>query len=180
VAHRGELLVRRGDARGGVVLLTRAMRGLAKERHAVMSTSLACALAQGLAAIGEHANALAAIDDAIATTMAANGDVYDLPEMHRLRGVFLATRPSPDVEAAEESWRAAIAVAQRQSAVAWELRAATALARHALAHGRRDAARGLVAPLLARFEGGAQTADLQAARAVLDEATDASRGASVV
>jgi predicted ATPase len=66
-------------------------------------------------------------------------------EMHRLRGTLLLSRDGR--AAAEESYREAIAVAQRQSAKFWELRAATDLARLWRDQGKRTEARDLLAPI---------------------------------
>ena len=53
----------------------------------------------------------------------------------------------------------------------WELRAATSLARAWLDLGRRDDARELLAPIYRWFTEGFETADLKAAKALLDEVT---------
>ena len=51
----------------------------------------------------------------------------------------------------------------------WELRAATRLARLWHRQGKTSAARDLLAPVYAWFTDGFDTADLKAARALLDE-----------
>jgi predicted ATPase len=58
-------------------------------------------------------------------------------------------------------------VGRRQQAKAWELRAATSLSRLWLQQGKRTAAYDLLAPLYGWFREGFETADLQAAQAVL-------------
>jgi predicted ATPase len=62
----------------------------------------------------------------------------------------------------------ALAVARRQEVKALELRAATSLGRHWQQQGRDDDARALLAPIHAAFDEGFDTADLEAARALLD------------
>jgi predicted ATPase/DNA-binding winged helix-turn-helix (wHTH) protein len=71
------------------------------------------------------------------------------------------------VDAAEQAFRRAMDMAHRQGALAWELRAATSLARGWIAQGRFAEARELVAPLYGRFDQGLTTADLRAARAIV-------------
>jgi predicted ATPase len=78
-------------------------------------------------------------------------------ELHRLRGE------------AEASLQKGIDVARRQNAKFWELRGAMSLARRRQQQGRQQEAVTLLAPILAWFEEGFDTADLQAARTLLDE-----------
>ena len=63
----------------------------------------------------------------------------------------------------------ALAVARQSQAAAWELRAATSLARLWQQQGRPEAARVLLAPVYGRFTEGFDTADLREAKALLDE-----------
>jgi predicted ATPase len=63
----------------------------------------------------------------------------------------------------------AIAIAQRQQAKSLELRAAMSLAHLWQQQGKRDEARELLAPVYDWFTEGFDTADLQEARALLDE-----------
>jgi predicted ATPase len=51
----------------------------------------------------------------------------------------------------------------------WELRAATSLARLWRDHGKRPAARDLLAPIYGSFTEGFDTADLKEANELLDE-----------
>jgi predicted ATPase len=60
-------------------------------------------------------------------------------------------------------------VARRQEARSLELRAAMSLARLWQQQGKRQAARDLLAPIYNWFTEGFDTADLQEAKALLDE-----------
>jgi predicted ATPase len=62
-----------------------------------------------------------------------------------------------------------IDVARRQNAKSWELRAATSLARLRRQQGRPQEAAALLTPIYAWFTEGFDTADLQAARTLLDD-----------
>ena len=63
----------------------------------------------------------------------------------------------------------ALAVARGQQTKALELRAALSLARLWQRQGKRDEARELLAPIYGWFTEGFDTADLQEAKALLDE-----------
>jgi predicted ATPase len=87
--------------------------------------------------------------------------------MHRLRGTLSLSMHQR--AAAEDSFHQALAVARRQSAKFWELRAATSPARLWLDQGKRIEARDLLAPIYGWFTEGFDTLDLKEAKALLDE-----------
>jgi class 3 adenylate cyclase/predicted ATPase len=92
-------------------------------------------------------------------------------ETLRLRGeVLLATG---DPEAAEASYREAMAIAQLQSAKLWELCAAMSLARLWRDQGKCTAGHELLAPIFGWFGEGFGTPVLQEARALLEELASA-------
>ena len=70
---------------------------------------------------------------------------------------------------ADACFRQALAVAHRQQAKSLERRAAMSLSRLWQQQGKRDDARGLLAPIYGWFTEGFDTADLQEARALLEE-----------
>jgi predicted ATPase/class 3 adenylate cyclase len=90
-------------------------------------------------------------------------------EVCRLRGVLLLRQPgTPQAEA--EAWlQRALDVARRQQAKSLELRAAMSLSRLWQQQGKREEARELLAPIYGWFTEGFDTADLQEAKALLEE-----------
>ena len=88
--------------------------------------------------------------------------------MYRLQGDLLLRHRAPDAAQAEVCFQHALAIARRQQAKSWELRAATSLARLWQHQGKRTAARELLAPVYGWFTEGFDTADLQEAKALLD------------
>jgi class 3 adenylate cyclase/predicted ATPase len=88
-------------------------------------------------------------------------------ELYRVRGELQAGLG--DWTTAEESYHAALAVARRQIARLWELRAAISLARLWRDQGKRTEARDLLAPIFGWFTEGFDTPDLKEAKALLDE-----------
>lgn len=93
------------------------------------------------------------------------------PELQRLSGErLLRAESGARAELAAEAWfKSAIALAQRQNAVAWELRAATSLARLWQRQSRGEDAYGLLSEVCERMPQGRGTSDLLAARCVLME-----------
>jgi len=95
---------------------------------------------------------------------------YDLlAEAHRLQGEFLLRQATPDVAQAEACLQQALAIARRQQARSWELRAAMSLSRLWQQQGKCTEAYDLLAPVYGWFTEGFDTADLQDAKALLDE-----------
>jgi class 3 adenylate cyclase/predicted ATPase len=90
-------------------------------------------------------------------------------EIARLRGVLLLQQTGkPQAEA--ETWlRRALDVAHRQQAKSLELRSAVSLSQLWQQQGKRVEARELLAPIYAWFTEGFDTADLQEAKALLEE-----------
>jgi predicted ATPase len=86
-------------------------------------------------------------------------------EIHRLRGRLLLSMH--EHAAAENSYRHALEVAQRQSAKFWELRATLDLARLWRDRGKRSEARDLLSPIYGWFSEGFDTRDLKEAKALL-------------
>jgi predicted ATPase/DNA-binding winged helix-turn-helix (wHTH) protein len=168
LALKGELTVRRGDAAAGLELLQPAVATLRVERHDILQTVFATAIAEGLGMVGRHGEALATLERAIAATE-KSGASFHLPEMLRLQGHLLATMPAQNVEEAERCVGRAMALAKQQGAIAWELRAAMTLARLPRRGRRAAEAHDLLAACYERFTQGLDTADLKQARLLLSE-----------
>jgi predicted ATPase len=87
--------------------------------------------------------------------------------LHRVPGDLL--NAVGDQSGAERHYRQAIAVAERQSAKLFQLRASVSLARLWRDQGKRAEARDLLGPIYTWFTEGFDTPDLKNARALLDE-----------
>jgi predicted ATPase len=90
-------------------------------------------------------------------------------EVCRLWGVLLLRQPGTSQAEAETWLQRALDVTRRQEAKSLELRAAMSLARLWQQQGKRDAAHDLLAPIYGWFTEGFDTADLQEAKALLEE-----------
>jgi predicted ATPase len=92
-----------------------------------------------------------------------------LAEAHRVQGELLLRQAVPNASQAEACFQQALAVARRQQAKSWELRAAMSLSRLWQSQGKRQEASDLLAPIYDWFTEGFDTADLQEAKALLEE-----------
>jgi predicted ATPase len=105
------------------------------------------------------------------TTLGISGRGDMLAEAYRVQGELLLRQTIPEVTQAEACFQQALAIARRQQAKSWELRAAMSLSRLWQQQGQQDAARQLLAPLYSWFTEGFDTADLQEAKALLEDET---------
>jgi len=86
-----------------------------------------------------------------------------------IAGEIALKSPQPDAAKAEAYFEQALAVARRQQAKSWELRAATSMARLWRDQGKPRQARELLAPIYGWFTEGFDTADLKDAKSLLDQ-----------
>jgi predicted ATPase len=125
-------------------------------------------LAQVAGHAGQVTEGLRLLAEAV-TMFEANGRGDMLGEAYRLRGTLLLRQAGPDVVQGEAWLQQALALARRQHARSWELRAAISLARLWQQQGKRAEAYALLAPLYGWFTEGFDTADLQEAKTLLEE-----------
>jgi predicted ATPase len=119
-------------------------------------------------AAGQTSKAIPVLSEAIGRMEKTGGRWFEA-ELHRRKGEILLRMPQGDAVEAEARFRRSIEVSQEQRAKLWELRAATSLARLWRDHGRRHEAHDLLAPIHDWFTEGFDTADLEEAKALLDE-----------
>ena len=110
---------------------------------------------------------LALVDYALNTGEGPASGLY-VPEIHRLRAVFLRSLGSP-AEEVESALRTALQIAGEQGALPLKLRASTSLARLLSDQGKPQQARELLDPVYGWFTEGFETRDLKEAKALLKE-----------
>jgi len=171
--QRFPLFCRVAEVGFGMILSAsgRAAEGLARARHAVaeyagrlplLSLAICCEGA------GEVDEALQLLDRELEVANATGERLYEA-ELHRLKGEWLlAHRPARSAEA-EDCYQHALAVARKQQAKFWELRASMGLARLWRDQGKSTEARNLLAPIYGWFTEGLDTPVLMDAKALLDE-----------
>ena len=165
---KGVLLIRREEGAAGLPLLQAALEELRKTGYVLRYTGFLSALAEGLGGAGQVAQGLIAVGDALARSE-RNDARWNMAELLRVKGELLLLESAPNAAAAAEyHFRQALDWACRQGALSWELRAAMSLARLWRDQGRPADAMALLQPVYGRFTEGFATADLKAARALLD------------
>jgi predicted ATPase len=165
--YRGMLLAKRGDVATGSRLLCIALGSLSETAFHMHYTFFTAERASALGRAGA-AQGLAAIDEALARSE-RNEDRWCVAELLRIKGELLLLQEGSGAAAtAEDHYQQALGWARRQGALSWELRAATSLARLLCDQNRSTEAIALLAPIYNRFTEGFETADLKAAKALID------------
>jgi len=122
-------------------------------------------LAEALAHTGRIAEGLVLLEAEIESSETS----WLTPELLRLKGELLLLQGTPSAaETPEALFRQALDEARRHGALSWELRAATSLARLLRDRDRIGESSDLLAPIYQRFTEGFGTADLQAAKRLID------------
>jgi predicted ATPase len=129
-------------------------------------------LARAHAELGQFDDARRCIGEAM-TAVETTKERWWQAEVHRTAGEIALKSPEPDAAKAEAYFERALAVARKQQAKSWELRAAISMARLYFDQGKRDEARDLLAPVYGWFTEGFDTLDLKEAKALLDAASEA-------
>jgi predicted ATPase len=165
---QGWALSMQGEAEAGLPHMHQGMAGVAATGHAMARPFCLVLLAEALGCTGQVEAGLRLLAEALAL-LKASGREDMLAEAYWLQGVLLQQQAVPDTAQAEGYFQQALALARRQQAKSWELRAALSLTRLWQRQGKRDDAGTLLAPLYGWFTEGFDTADLQEAQALLEE-----------
>jgi predicted ATPase len=110
--------------------------------------------------------ALARVDAALALARETRGHVEE-PFLHRIRGEFLLKRDPVNPAAAEESFLAAIGIAQHQKARSFELRAALSLAKLYQSSNRAADGHAVLAPAIEGFSPTPEFPEIEQAQTLL-------------
>jgi class 3 adenylate cyclase/predicted ATPase len=124
-------------------------------------------LTRAHAELGSFDDAARDISEALAAVN-TTGETWFEAEVNRVAGEIALLSPEPEKAKAEKYFDRALAVARKQQAKSWELRAAMSMARLWRDQGKRDEARDLLTPVYGWFTEGFDTLDLKEAKALLD------------
>jgi len=116
--------------------------------------------------VGQPAEGERLLAEALAVVHTTGERIYEA-ELYRLQGELLLAGASAQQVEAAACFQQALAIARRQQAKSWGLRAAMSLARLWQHQGQRAEAHALLAPIYGWFTEGFDTADLQEAKALL-------------
>jgi predicted ATPase len=156
----------RGDARGALAGIRVSIETMEKTGAQIWVQFTRYLLAAALLAAGETEEAAEVVDHELLKLAGTSGRWYEA-ELHRIKGNVLRARG--DLAAAEAGYGTAIAVAERQGASLWQLRAENDLASLRQAQGRNDEASARLAPLYASLAHDVGSRDLMVTRALLGE-----------
>jgi class 3 adenylate cyclase/predicted ATPase len=163
--RQGWLLSLRGKAAEAVQVIT---SGLASRPRTLDRPFLLSSLARAHGELGQFDDAWRCIGEAVMLIEKTKERLHEA-EVNRTAGEIALKSPEPNHRKAEAHFERALAVACQQQAKSWELRAAMSMARLWRDHGKRNEARGLLAPVYGWFTEGFDTLDLKEAKALLDE-----------
>jgi predicted ATPase len=166
-SFQGMLVIKRGDVDTGLQLLRAGFDEFGEAGSALLRF-IALLMAEALGRAGQHADGLAAIEEAIASSERTE-ERWAMAELVRVKGELLLMQGAPGAAAAaEDHFRQALDWARRQGALSWELRTVTSLARLLHPQGRSADGLAILQPVYERFTEGFDTADLKSAKALLD------------
>ena len=163
IAVQGLSLMRRGDVAGGGEMVDRGLSLCQEAHYHMMDAFIRAELALQLARHGAPKEARAALS----VLKDAHEETWSSPEVLRIRGEIAEL--SDDPAGAEARYLDALAIAQRQGALMWRLRAATSLASLWLSQGRAAEAEATLAPVFEQFSTGRQWPDLRRAADCLED-----------
>jgi class 3 adenylate cyclase/predicted ATPase len=164
--QRGCLLALTGKASDAVQTITCGVTAMQSTGTTMWMPFWLSYLARANAEIGQPDDARRCIGEAMAAVETAK-ERWCEAEVNRIAGEIALLSPEPDVAKAETYFERALAVARKQQAKSWELRAAMSMARLWRDQGKRNAARDLLTPVYNWFTEGFDTCDLKEAKALL-------------
>ena len=125
-------------------------------------------IATALAKAGRFDEALRTIEESL-LIIDRTSQRHCEAEVHRLKGELLLVQRTSNAADAEKCFRTAIAIARKQHAKSWELRATTSLARLLAKQRKQDKARTVLVEIYGWFTEGFDTPDLKDAKALLEK-----------
>jgi adenylate cyclase len=164
----GWALVQQGQAREGIEQIRQGLMAWQAIGGGLLRPYFLALLAEAYGTMGQPAAGLPVLAEAL-TLIDKTGERWYEPEIYRLKGALLLQQSADNHGEAQACFQQALDVARSQQAKSLELRAATSLSRLWQQQNQRDNARRLLSTVYAWFTEGFDTADLQEAKALLEE-----------
>jgi predicted ATPase len=163
---KGVLLVKTGDLDGGSPLLRAGLHEITEPNANLWFLTGLGQMAEALGQAGRFADGIATVERGLDRSQRG----WLAPELLRIKGELLLLQGTTGTtEAVEDVFRRALDGAREHGTLSWELRAATSLARSLRDQRRPADAIAYLRPVYDRFTEGFGTADLIAAKRLLDE-----------
>jgi predicted ATPase len=166
--YRGWVKVKHGDMAEGISLLREGTAAFRVTGAELFAPFLALLLASACEIAGQIEGSFTLLVEAL-QIVERTGERWLAAELNRQKGELLLRQGNSS--GAEELYGKALTIAAEQGAKFWELRAAASFARLRRKQGRCAEARDILAPIYGWFTEGFNTADLNEAKALLDELT---------
>jgi predicted ATPase/class 3 adenylate cyclase len=160
---KGWLLAQQGKRQEGILQLRQGATVAVRDQP-----HYAALMAEAYGKEGQTEEGLRVVTEELARVHITGGRFYE-SELHRIKGELLLGQTVPDRAEAEGCFEKAVEVARSQSAKSLELRAVMSLSRLWQRQGKKEEARQLLADIYGWFTEGFDTADLKAAKALLEE-----------
>jgi len=165
---RGWALAHQRQAHEGIEHIRQGLAAMQVTGIEIARLYFLALLAEAYGTIGQPVPGLEVLAEALPRVDTTRDRWYE-PELHRLKGALLLQQSADHHAAAQGCFLRALEVACAQQAKSLELRAAMSLSRLWQQQGKRTEAYELLAPVYAWFTEGFETADLQEAKALLEE-----------
>jgi predicted ATPase len=163
---KGVVLVKTGDLDAGSPLLRAGLDEITDPNSGLWFLTGLSEMAEALGHAGRIADGLATVERGIDRSQRG----WLAPELLRIKGELLLSQGTTGTtETVEDVFRQALDWAREHGSLSWELRAATSLARLLRDQGRPADATACLQPIYDRFSEGFGTADLIAAKQLLDD-----------
>jgi class 3 adenylate cyclase/predicted ATPase len=164
----GWALAEQGQVAEGIAQIRQGFAGWRATGAGTVWPLFLVVLAEACGKGGQNDEGLRALEEALEAVQTKEERLYEA-EVYRLKGELLLQRSAAQQEEAVACFQQALAVARRQQAKSWELRAAVSLSRLWQRQGKQANARELLAPIYSWFTEGFDTADLHEAKALLEK-----------
>jgi predicted ATPase len=166
--HQGKVLAMAGKSTDAFQMFTSGFNALRATGTTLYMPWYLSLLAVAHAELGRNDDAWRCLGEAT-TIMETGGERWFEAEIHRTAGEIALMEPEPEAAKAEAYFERALAVARKQQAKSWELRAAMSMARLWRDRRKKQRAHDLLAPVYGWFTEGFDTLDLKQAKDLLDE-----------
>jgi predicted ATPase len=165
---RGWALAAQGQVAEGIPQMHQGLAAYLATGAEMLRPYWLALLAEAYGKAGQAEEGLHALAQAL-VAVHNTGEHWCEAELYRLKGALLLWKAVPDAPQAEACFRQALVIARQQQAKSLELRAAMSLSRLRQQQGKRQEAHALLAEVYGWFTEGFDTADLQEAKALLEE-----------